>query len=122
MELTPRNRQNGAGLLTVLMAMAAVVLSVMVTIRLLPYYLDDYALSRVLQSLDRAQRLSAPAVRAHLVQGLERNRIALADDELRVRTQGDQLDVAVRYERRVALVYNIDFVLTFEHDWKVKAK
>ncbi len=121
----PETRQGGAGALSLLTTLVAFVLAVMFSIKVVPYYLDDYAIAKVLSSLDKKPGIENAALeqtQVWLEKGFQSNRIELRDDELRIRGRGDQLSVDISYERRVHLLYNMDLILTFEHDWKVKPK
>ena len=92
----------------------------------LPLYMEDYTIARVVQSLDERSGVASASlreVRSWLNKGLQTNMVILAPGESKVsRGEDGRPVVAVNYERRVKFLYNIDLVLTFEHDWKVKSQ
>ncbi|WP_263078789.1 DUF4845 domain-containing protein [Endozoicomonas sp. Mp262] len=121
----PGKRQAGAGVLNLFIIIALILFSAMQGIKLFPYYLDDYAIGRVLASLDKegTGSITTPLEASEwLERGLQSNNVELGGDEFRVSGHGDGLSVDINYERRVHFIYNIDFVLNFEHVWKVKSK
>ena len=102
------------------------VLIVMFLVKVSPLYMEDYTIARVVQSLDDQSGVESASLRElrnWLNKGLKTNMVTLAPEESKVsRGEGGQLVVEVNYERRVNFLYNIDLVLTFEHDWKVKSQ
>ncbi|WP_257287752.1 DUF4845 domain-containing protein, partial [Endozoicomonas sp. SESOKO2] len=99
---------------------------IMLTIRVAPVYLDDYAIKKVLKSLDTKPGIegaSVQQVREWLDKGLLTNRIRLEGEESSVLLdKGKSVAVQINYDRRVHLIHNIDLVLTFEHNWNTKSQ
>ncbi|WP_153301738.1 DUF4845 domain-containing protein [Endozoicomonas arenosclerae] len=121
-----KSRQKGLSTLGWLVAILVGGFMIMLTFKVAPIYLDDYAVSKVLNSLDTkpgVEEAGVPQVREWLNKGLLTNRIKLAKGESKVlRDKGKAVTVDINYERRLHLMYNIDLVLTFEHNWKVKSQ
>ncbi|WP_330926336.1 DUF4845 domain-containing protein [Candidatus Sororendozoicomonas aggregata] len=116
-------RQGGVGIIRLMTIVVFLVSGVMMAAKMLPYYMDDFAVSRLLSSIKRKPQLgnaSVEQVRTWLKQGFQRNRVKLAESEYRIRGKEGQRQVEIRYERRIHLVYNLSLVLTFEHDWNIK--
>ncbi|MGI9277347.1 MAG: DUF4845 domain-containing protein [Endozoicomonas sp.] len=121
-----RSRQKGLGALGLMSSLMAAVFIVMFLVKVLPLYVEDYTIARVVQSLDNRPGIESASLgelRSWLNKGLQTNMVTLAPGESEVsRVKGGRPAVAVNYERRVKFLYNIDLVLTFEHDWKVKSQ
>ena len=98
----------------------------MVVLKLGPLYLDDYAITRVVSSLDDKPGIESagvPEVRDWLNKGLQTNRVDLDTKEVRVfRDSRDKVNIAIDYKRRLTFMYNVDLIVSFEHDWKVKSQ
>ncbi|WP_252180444.1 DUF4845 domain-containing protein [Endozoicomonas sp. 4G] len=121
-----KNRQKGLSTLGWLVAILVGGFIIMLALKVVPIYLDDYAIKKVLTSLDTRPDISeasAPQVREWLDKGLQTNRIQLAGEELSVlRDKGQPVAIAINYERRVHLIHNADLLLTFEHNWNAKSQ
>lgn len=91
-----------------------------------PLYLDDYAITRVLASLDDKSGIESagtPEVRDWLNKALQTNLVDLDTKEVRVfRDNDNKVSIAIDYERRLSFIYNVDLIVSFEHDWKVKSQ
>lgn len=121
-----KNRQKGLSTLGWLVAILVSGFMIMLTIKVAPVYLDDYAIKKVLNSLDTKPGIegaSVQQVREWLDKGLLTNRIRLEGEESSVlRDKGQSVAVEINYDRRVHLIHNIDLVLTFEHNWNTKSQ
>ena len=121
-----RNRQKGLGILGMLVTILVGGFALMVAMKLVPLYLDDYAVSRVLTSLDDKPAVASAGtseVRDWLKKGLQTNVVELDPKEVRVfRDKYAVVSVEIDYERRLKLIKNVDLIVSFEHDWKVKSQ
>ena len=119
-------KQRGLSTLGLLVAILVVGFVVMLGMKTSPYYLDDYAVGKVLNSLSNRSDIkeaSRSEVREWIQKGLSTNRIDLSRDELKItRDRKDGVSVDINYERRVHLMYNIDLVLTFKHYWNAESQ
>ncbi|MGI9278867.1 MAG: DUF4845 domain-containing protein [Endozoicomonas sp.] len=121
-----KSRQKGLSTLGWLVAILVGGFMIMLTFKVAPIYLDDYAVAKVLTSLDTkpgVEEAGVPQVREWLNKGLLTNRIKLAKGESKVlRDKGKSVAIEINYERRLHLMYNIDLILTFEHKWNAKSQ
>lgn len=118
-----KSKQQGAGLLGWLTGLIMVGLVLTMALKLVPIYLDDYALKRVVSSLD--DRVSSGPATVQQVQGwidkgLQTNLIKMQPNEIRIFVENRQVVVDIDYERRLKFLYNIDLIATFKHDWKAE--
>ena len=117
------SKQRGMSIIGALTGLFFAALVVSFSLKVTPAYLDDYALQRILSSLDE-QAGTEPAtvgdIRARVNKGLQTNLVELGAEEMKIFRSGDGIVVDIDYERRVNFLYNIDLILTFKHDWKAK--
>ena len=118
-----KSKQLGMGTLGLLMSLLFAGLIVTLASKVVPVYLDDYALKRVMSSLDKrpdVETASGHQIRIWIDKGLQTNLIKMQPSELKVLRENGQVVVDIDYERRLNFLYNIDLILTFKHDWKAK--
>ncbi|OED41103.1 hypothetical protein ACH42_14825 [Endozoicomonas sp. (ex Bugula neritina AB1)] len=118
-----KSKQSGAGLLGWLTGLLVLGLSITLLSKVVPFYLDDYAIKKVVASLDEqtgSDDASIRQVRIWLEKGLKTNLIKMKPDELKVFKENGLTAVDIDYERRLNFLYNIDLILMFKHDWKAK--
>ena len=119
-------RQKGLSLLGLLTTILVVGVLLIIGIRAVPFYLDDYAVEKVVTSLENRPDIESAGVREvreWLNKGLQTNRIELGKDEVKVfRDRSTGVTVEINYERRFHVLHNIDLVLTFEHDWNAESQ
>ncbi|USE39067.1 DUF4845 domain-containing protein [Endozoicomonas sp. SCSIO W0465] len=90
-------------------------------VKVVPFYIDDHSVKQVVSSLsDRPESATASAtqVRALINKGLQLNLVKLDRNEINVIRENGVVAVDIDYERRIHFFYNVDLVLTFEHNWK----
>ena len=115
--------QQGGGIPGLLATILVFGLLVSVSLKVTPTYLDDYALKKILASLNESsdgEAYSVNAVRNRINKGLATNLVRLTTDEMKIYREDGSINVDIDYERRVDFLYNIDLILTFKHDWKAK--
>ena len=118
-----KSKQQGMGVLGWLAGLLVVGFLLSLSLKVMPIYLDDHALTKVIDSLD--ERLDDDVAtlnqtRILINKGLQTNLVKMQPGELRVFKENGQVVVDIDYERRLKLLYNIDLILTFKHDWKAK--
>ncbi|WP_027706952.1 DUF4845 domain-containing protein [Zooshikella ganghwensis] len=99
--------------------------AVLCTLKMLPHYLDDMSIGRVLKNLDRPDIGSASPseIRDLISRGFQVNSIRdIPNDAVKVKRQGGVVNVVINYEKREHLLANIYVVLTFEHNWNTQTK
>ncbi len=122
----PLQKQKGLTTLGLLVAILVIGFAVMLGMKTSPFYLDDYAVAKVLKSLDNRSGIaeaSRSEVKEWVHKGLNTNRIDLSRDELKItRDRKDGVIIDINYERRVHLMYNIDLILSFKHYWNIESQ
>ena len=115
--------QRGMSIIGALAGLFFAAMAVSFSLKVTPVYLDDYALTKILSSLDDhagTELLTQGDVRTLINKGLQSNLVELSPDEIHIYRAGDSVIVDIDYERRMNFLYNIDLILTFKHDWKAK--
>lgn len=118
-----RSSQKGGGIIGMLATLLTIGMLITIGLKTTPAYLDDYALKKILASLDEfpeGEAASVKSIRSRITKGLNTNLIRLEADEMQIYQEGGAVFVQIDYERRVDFLYNIDLILTFKHDWKAK--
>jgi len=113
------NRQSGLTTLGMLLVVALVVGGLLLTIKLAPLYIDDFAIAKALDSLQTERDLYQMTKRD--IRATIRRKLAadytrkLQDDEIRITKDKGTIKVEVVYESRVPIVLNLDVIAKFEH-------
>lgn len=117
------SKQKGMSITGALVGLFFAALVVAFTMKVSPLYLDDYALSKILSSLDEKtgpEPVTVGDIRTLVNKGLQTNLVEIGPDEMKIFRSGDGIVVNIDYERRENFLYNIDLILTFKHHWKAK--
>ncbi|MFK0573431.1 DUF4845 domain-containing protein [Endozoicomonas sp.] len=116
-----KSRQRGSGALSWLFYLLIGGLLLSFAFKVLPFYMDDHAVNKVVSSLTGrpgSSTASVTQVRTWIDKGLQLNMVKLDRSEVKVARKNAVVAVDIDYERRINFFYNVDLVLTFEHNWK----
>jgi hypothetical protein len=120
-----RKSQEGVSAITVILLAPLVGLLVLVVIKLIPVYLENEAVKRVLYGMtsDRAEEYpSANAVQGTILKRFEVNDVKHAtDEEITITREGSSYKILIEYEVRVPLFYNISLVVSFSDKGEVSS-
>lgn len=113
----PRQEQRGITLLGFLVVLLVVGFCLTVAFRLGPLYLDDYTVGESFAALgDDARTLSDQGIRATLYKNFVVNNVDDIDlKAVKIERSAEKVLVSLNYERRVALIGNVDAVAKFQH-------
>ena len=88
-------------------------------IRIVPIYIDDFTLSRVIGSLERSEQLndaSAREIRESIARRLRLENIDAVDaGDMDIEVGDTQVFIEFEYEVRTPFISNLDVVIGFEH-------
>lgn len=116
-----KSRQRGSGAVIWLFYLLIGGLLLSFAVKVVPFYMDDHSVKQVVSSLaDRpgSSTASIAQVRNWINKGLQLNLVKLDRNEVNVTREYGVVTVDIDYERRIRFFYNVDLVLTFEHNWK----
>lgn len=118
--------QHGMTMISWAFVLAALAVVVLFLLRVFPVYLQDFAVGSAVRSLeeDTLATYSTPSqVQAALLRRFSMNDVTnVTRDDVAISQTGGRFDVAVEYEVRTPFMFNIDLVLSFEHDAEVPVR
>ena len=116
--------QEGMSMLGMLCALVLVASAMLLAMKLVPLYIDDYAITKGLESLQKEENLysnSKSAVRSKFLRKLAAEYTRpLGKDEIIIEKKKGLLVLDIIYEARVPVVYNLDIVAKFSHHFEQK--
>lgn len=112
-----KQEQRGITLLGFLVVLLVVGFCLTVAFRLGPLYLDDYTVAESFAALgDDVRTLSDQGIRAKLYKNFVVNNVDDIDlKAVKIERSSEKILVSLSYERRVALIGNLDAVAKFQH-------
>lgn len=121
-----RKQQRGMSVMNILMLLALAAFLASTAFKVIPHYLDNMALEKMIVAIESPQGLgiSAPAdVYSYMNKGMTVNSIRDLDLEkaMKVEQEGNDFLIKLNYERRENLIKNIDLVVKFEKEFRVRA-
>ena len=102
-----------------LMAVILVVSAMLLSMKLVPLYINDYAIAKAVASLQDDANLYSKGKAE--IRGIIRRKLAadytedLADDAIQIDKNKGTITIDVAYEARVPVVYNLDVIANFAH-------
>ena len=117
-------RQKGVTLLGMLTAVLVICFGVMLIIKVMPPYMQNYAVKNAMEDISKEANV-AQMSKAKIKDKLERRlqvegiNAAIADNLLVDKKDG-KLHMLLKYEKRVPVVGNIDFVFKFDEQVKIE--
>lgn len=119
-----QNHQAGMTFVSWLVTLIGVGLVALVTIRLVPVYIEAYEVGSILRSMADDPQLKEPSqreLRRTFEKRLNINSIEfISEDDLKVKEVEDGLQLTVNYEARVDLLGNLDAVAHFHKEVTIR--
>lgn len=116
--------QKGLSLLGWMLALVLVAFIASVAFKIIPHYLDNNSLESVITSVETDPSLKIRTVGeyySHVSKGLQINAIDLnIKDTIKITQDRNTFVVNVKYERREPMIKNIDLVLNFDQEYRVR--
>lgn len=117
-------KQQGMSALGMLMAMVLVVSAMLLAMKLVPLYINDYAIGKAVTALGNEADLYAKSKSE--VRNFMRRKLAadytddLSEDAIQVEKNKGTITIDVNYESRVSIIANLDIVAKFSHHLEKK--
>ena len=111
-------KQTGMSMLGMLSTVLLVVAVGLMAIKIIPIYIDDYAIANALESLNEEDTDNASKME---IRNIIRRKLSadytrdLADEEIEVTRTKGTLIIEIDYESRVPVIYNLDVIAHFNH-------
>jgi len=112
-------KQQGITTLGILMGAMLLVAVMLLSIKLIPLYINDYAIGNAIASLQEDENLYAKTKAE--IRGIVRRKLAadytdgLEDESFQIEKRKGKITIDVNYEARVSVVRNLDVVAKFSH-------
>ena len=111
-------KQSGMSMLGMLVTVLIIAGLGLLSIKIIPLYIDDYAIANALNSLqdeeifDESKMQIRNRLRTKLSADYTRD---LEDEEIQITREKGLLTIEIDYEARVPVIYNLDVVAHFNH-------
>lgn len=116
MTLSP-NRQQGLTLISTIFVLAAIAVFVLLTLNIVPIYLDHNKVANALKALEKTpgvENLSEYDVRDNLSKRFNLNYVSdVAQEDIKVTKNGGYLKVVIKYEVAKKLIGNLSVLAEF---------
>lgn len=117
--------QKGLSMLSWLVVLCIVGFLASVFLKVFPHYMDFYSLQKIVTSAETesAYQLRSPNdFYAHVNRGIEVNNLEFdLKDMMDVRMENNEFLVHLKYEQRESLIENLDLVVHFDREYRVRA-
>lgn len=125
--MTFAHTQKGLSLLGWLMVLAVVAFFASTAFRILPHYLDYLSLEKIITNVETDQALDIRSVGDfynHVGKGMQVNNIRDLDlrQALTVNVENQYFHARLQYEKREPLIKNLDLVVRFDKEFRVRVQ
>src|SRR3990167_7922346 len=123
--MTFARSQKGLSILSWLMVLAVVAFFASTAFKMLPHYLDYMSMEKIITSVEADQTMEIRTVGAfygHVGKGMEVNSIRDLDlrEALKVKIENNEFRAHLKYEKREPLIENLDLVVRFDKEYRVR--
>lgn len=125
--MTFARKQKGMSVLGWLLILAVVAFLASTAFKIIPHYLDFFSLEKIISSVETEKALeirSIPDFYSHVSKGMQVNGIRDLDLDkaLKVTLENNEFQAHLQYEKREPLVENLDLVVRFDKEFRVRAQ
>ncbi|QJD60554.1 DUF4845 domain-containing protein [Pseudomonas sp. gcc21] len=121
-----RHSQKGMSFFSWLAVIALVVFGMMVTVKLVPIYMDHFALRKIVTSINEDPTIKIGSLRelsSHINKGMQINSIreVNAAEAIKINASGtDTYTVLIKYDVRAPMLQNVDLLVHFDESHIVR--
>ncbi|WP_394238543.1 DUF4845 domain-containing protein [Pseudomonas anguilliseptica] len=117
--------QKGMSILSWLMVLAVVAFLASAAFKVLPHYFDYMSLEKSITSIETEKALQIQTIGdfyTHVGKGMQVNNISGINirEALKVKIENNEFRAHLKYERREPLIENIDLVVRFDKEFRVR--
>ncbi|MCY1419616.1 hypothetical protein D3C76_1195190 [compost metagenome] len=125
--MTFARKQKGMSVLGWLLILAVVAFLASTAFKIIPHYLDFFSLEKIIGSVETEKALeirTIPDFYSHVSKGMQVNGIRDLDLDkaLKVTLENNEFQAHLQYEKREPLVENLDLVVRFDKEFRVRAQ
>ena len=123
--MTFARSQQGLSILGWLMVLAVVAFFASTAFKVMPHYLDYMSLEKIITSVETDKASDVRTVGEfynHVSKGMQVNNIRDLNmrDALQVKVENNEFLVHLKYEKREPLIENLDLVVNFDYEFRVR--
>lgn len=123
--MTFARSQQGLSILGWLVALAVVAFFASTAFKVLPHYLDYMSLEKIITSVETDKALDVRTVGDfynHVSKGMQVNNIRDLNmrDAMQIKVENNEFLVHLKYEKREPLIENLDLVVNFDKEFRVR--
>ena len=123
--MTFARSQQGLSILGWLVVLAVVAFFASTAFKMLPHYLDYMSLEKIITSVETDKASDVRTVGEfynHVSKGMQVNNIRDLNmrDALQVTVENNEFQVHLKYEKREPLIENLDLVVNFDKEFRVR--
>ncbi|GLZ87783.1 DUF4845 domain-containing protein [Metapseudomonas resinovorans] len=125
--MTFARKQKGMSVMGWLLVLAVVAFLASTAFKVIPHYLDFFSLEKIITSVETEKALeirTIPDFYSHVSKGMQVNGIRDLDLDkaLKVTLENNEFQAHLQYEKREPLVENLDLVVRFDKEFRVRAQ
>ncbi|WP_041770390.1 DUF4845 domain-containing protein [Metapseudomonas resinovorans] len=125
--MTFARKQKGMSVMGWLLVLAVVAFLASTAFKIIPHYLDFFSLEKIISSVETEKALeirSIPDFYSHVSKGMQVNGIRdlNLEDALKVTLENNEFRAHLKYEKREPLVENLDLVVRFDKEFRVRTQ
>ena len=123
--MTFARSQQGLSILGWLMVLAVVAFFASTAFKVMPHYLDYMSLEKIITSVETDKESDVRTIGEfynHVSKGMQVNNIRDLNmrDALQVKVENNEFLVHLKYEKREPLIENLDLVVNFDKEFRVR--
>lgn len=123
--MTFARSQQGLSVLSWLMVLAVVAFFASTGFKVLPHYLDYMSMEKIITSVETDKASEVRTVGefySHVSKGMQVNSIRDLNlrDVMQVKVENNEFRVHLKYEKREPLIENLDLVVNFDKEFRVR--
>jgi phosphorylcholine metabolism protein LicD len=117
--------QKGMSILSWLMVLALVAFFASAAFKVLPHYFDYMSMEKLITSVETDKATNIRSINefySHVSKGMQINSIRDLNlqDALKVKVENNEFRAHLKYEKREPLIENIDLVVRFDKEFRVR--
>ncbi|WP_275544494.1 DUF4845 domain-containing protein [Pseudomonas sp. Marseille-Q0931] len=123
--MTFARSQQGLSILGWLVVLAVVAFFASTAFKVLPHYMDYMSMEKIITSVETDKAADVRTVGEfynHVSKGMQVNNIRDLNmrDALQVKVENNEFQVHLKYEKREPLIENLDLVVNFDKEFRVR--
>lgn len=117
--------QKGMSILSWLMVLALVAFFASAAFKVLPHYFDYMSMEKLITSVETDKAANIRSINefySHVSKGMQVNSIRDLNlqDALKIKVENNEFRAHLKYEKREPLIQNIDLVVRFDKEFRVR--